>query len=292
MGGATVQLCMSGIFVRGLVASLTLIGLTSVALADDWKAVRLRGDVFVYRDGWVKLERGDVVADDSIIRTLGRGRVSFERGAETIDLLPNSQIRIVDQTGRKFTTVMSDYGGVEIDAEALNVEHFSVATPFLAAVVKGTHFSVTSDGNGSEVSVERGRVLVEDSSSHDTVTIVAGQTASTEPSGSSETLIVTGTPSGNTNAHVGASSPAVGTPNTGAAHTPAPVSSTSKPPSGDDDESEDEGSEDNGTDGPGNDNGNNGNHNGNDNNSPGNDNENNGNHYGQDKGNKGSNKKD
>ena len=110
-------------------------------LADDWTAVRLRGEVFVYRDGWVKLERGDVVSDDSIIRTLGRGRVSFQRDAETIELLPNSQIRIVDQTGRKFTTVMSDYGKVSIDAEALNVEHFSVATPYLAAVVKGTRLA-------------------------------------------------------------------------------------------------------------------------------------------------------
>ena len=128
---------MSGFFSRGVLGALAFAGLATTAFADDWMAVRLRGEVFVYHDGWVKLERGDVVADDSIIRTLGRGRVSFERGAETIDLLPNSQIRIIDQTGRRFTTVMSDYGGVEIDAEVQNVEHFSVATPFLAAVVKG-----------------------------------------------------------------------------------------------------------------------------------------------------------
>jgi hypothetical protein len=184
---------MSALFARGLFAALALVGLTTVSIADEWTAARLRGEVFVYRDGWVKLERGDVVADDSIIRTLGRGRVSFTRGAETIDLLPDSQIRIIDQTGRKFTTVMSDYGGVEIDAEVQNVEHFSVATPFLAAVVKGTHFSVSTGASGSEVSVQRGRVFVEDSSSRDTVTIVAGQTASTS---SSETLIITGAPTG------------------------------------------------------------------------------------------------
>ena len=146
----------------------------TVSFADDWTAVRLRGDVFVYRDGWVKLERGDVVSDDSIVRTLGRGRVSFERGPETIDLLPDSQIRIVDQTGRKFTTVMSDYGGVAIDAEVQNVEHFSVATPFLAAVVKGTRFTVSSNDDGSEVSVERGEVMVESNSTDGSQTVSAG----------------------------------------------------------------------------------------------------------------------
>ena len=102
MGGATVQQSMSRLFARVLVAALASLCFVPASLADDWTAVRLRGEVFVYRDGWVKLERGDVVSDDSIIRTVGRGRVSFERGAETIDLLPDSQMRILDQTGQGY----------------------------------------------------------------------------------------------------------------------------------------------------------------------------------------------
>ena len=281
MGGATVQNYMSGLIVRGFLATLGLIGLTTISLADEWTAVRLRGEVFVYRDGWVKLERGDVVADDSIIRTLGRGRVSFERGAETIDLLPDSQIRIIDQTGRKFTTVMNDYGGVEIDAEVQNVEHFSVATPFLAAVVKGTHFSVTSDGNGSEVSVERGRVFVEDSSSHDTVTIVAGQTASTSSSSSSgEALIVTGAPTGNTHAPAMTLPSRIGQSLTNAV---APLIATQTPQAPTPADPPDAPTPDN-SDNPNVEGTNNGNHYGqvNENSGPGN---NNGNHNGQDNGN-------
>lgn len=186
---------MIRLLARTLLAAFALGAFASASFADDWTAVRLRGQVLVYNDGWVKLERGDVVSDDSIIRTLTRGRVSFVRGAETIDLLPDSQIRIVDQTGRKFTTVMSDYGTVEIEAEVQNVEHFAVATPFLAAVVKGTSFSVSSTDVGSQVSVKRGRVLVQDGSSRDSVTIVAGQTASSSSSDAGEPLIVTETAS-------------------------------------------------------------------------------------------------
>lgn len=183
-------------FVRVLTAALAFFLLCAAGFADDWTAVRLRGPVFVYHDGWVKLERGDVVSDDSIIRTLERGRVSFERGAETIDLMPDSQIRIVDKAGgHRFTTVMSDYGKVAIEAEVQNVQHFAVATPFLAAVVKGTKFTVSSTGTGSEVEVQRGHVFVEASATHETTTISQGQTATaTAATIVTPGVTVTGTP--------------------------------------------------------------------------------------------------
>lgn len=45
-----------------------------------------------------------------------------------------------------------------------NVQHFAVQTPFLAAVVKGTKFTVVSSKTGAEVAVQRGNVEVEDPS--------------------------------------------------------------------------------------------------------------------------------
>jgi hypothetical protein len=46
--------------------------------------------------------------------------------------------------------------------EKRNVHHFEVATPYLAAVVKGTQFRVTVDNSGSRVDVLSGQVQVTD----------------------------------------------------------------------------------------------------------------------------------
>ncbi len=84
---------MSGlnVAIRYLVFGLALaFFLCASALAEDWQAVRLRGDVFVFSNSnWEQLARGDTVTNDQIIRTTSDGRVQFRRGNETIDLGPD-----------------------------------------------------------------------------------------------------------------------------------------------------------------------------------------------------------
>lgn len=155
--------------------------LTFGAAADDWVAQRLRGGVFAY-DGkvWVQLGRGDVVPDDRVIRTQADGRVTFVRDTESIEVGPSSQIQIFDKSGRRYTTVRQFYGTVEIEAEVQNVQHFGVRTPYLAAVVKGTKFKVSSDGDSSAVAVRRGKVAVENFETNETVLLTAGQSIDSE----------------------------------------------------------------------------------------------------------------
>lgn len=156
---------------------------SSTALADDWTAVKLRGIVVGLFDGeWVKLERDAVVPEDQPIRTLASGRVTFQRGNETVELGPDTQVQIIDRAGHgKFTTVRQYYGRVAVEAEVREVTHFSVETPFLAAVVKGTRFIVFSDEDGARVQVERGAVAVEDSADQSSVVVAAGQEAAAAP---------------------------------------------------------------------------------------------------------------
>ena len=112
--------------------------MTMAAFADDWVAVKLRGQVLqLVGDDWSRLQRGDVVSDDRVIRTLGNGRVDLQRDAEVISLGGNTQIQIKDKTGKRYTTVQQYFGTVEVEAEVQNVQHFAVQTPLLAAVVKG-----------------------------------------------------------------------------------------------------------------------------------------------------------
>lgn len=164
--------------VRAIVAAFAVIicALSTSAMADDWVATKLRGTVLQLVDGeWVKLKRGDVVPDDRVIRTLRTGNVQFKRDRETIDLGPQTQVQIFDKSGKRFTTVKQYFGAVTVEAEVQNVQHFAVQTPHLAAVVKGTKFTVVSGKDAAEVQVRRGHVAVEDTDNHQTVTVAAGQ---------------------------------------------------------------------------------------------------------------------
>lgn len=160
------------------------------ALADDWIAEKLRGRVLKMVDGdWRVLARGDAVPDSHAIRTVGNSRVLLVRGTETVELGPNTRIEIIDRDGRQFTTVRQAFGEVKIEADVRQVEHFSVETPHLAAVVKGTVFVVRSGRSGAEVVVERGHVAVDSAQTHAHVVLAAGQSAEIEDGGA---LSVTG----------------------------------------------------------------------------------------------------
>jgi hypothetical protein len=61
------------ILLAGILASVS-----TAALAQDWTAERLRGQVFQFERGdWTALERGDVVPDGRKIRTGSTGRVEL-----------------------------------------------------------------------------------------------------------------------------------------------------------------------------------------------------------------------
>jgi hypothetical protein len=88
-----------------------------------------------------------------------------------------TEIRIFDQQGQRMTTIMQAYGTVTVEAERLQIQHFSVQTPFLAAIVKGTRFTVHSDDAQSSVDVSRGLVQVQDYTHGVATDIAPGQTA-------------------------------------------------------------------------------------------------------------------
>lgn len=169
--------------IAGAVLGVLLLSMTA-AMADDWVAVKLRGQVLqLVGDEWIPLKRNDIVSDDRVVRTTLSGRVTFQRDAETIELGSNTQIRIHDRTGKRFTVVEEHFGSVSVEAEVQNVQHFAVETPYLAAVVKGTKFVVTSDKNGSTVKVTRGAVAVAARIDGSRTLVKAGQSASVGASG-------------------------------------------------------------------------------------------------------------
>lgn len=75
------------------------------------------------------------------------------------------------------------FGTVEVEAHARKARHFEVQTPFLAAVVKGTRFIVTSGQDQSSVEVKRGRVDVTDKHTGLHALVPAGQAATVTQAG-------------------------------------------------------------------------------------------------------------
>ncbi len=160
-----------------------LVGLLSAtaALADDWTAVRLRGQlVELVGKTWQPIARGASIPDGTVVRSLSSGYADFVRGTETVSVSPNTEINIADTAAagtKPFTTVTEYFGTVAVEADVEHVQHFAVVTPYLAAVVKGTKFIVTSGQNGGGVAVTRGHVEVISQSDHSHVLISVGQAA-------------------------------------------------------------------------------------------------------------------
>jgi hypothetical protein len=186
-------------FVLALVATFALAVTTAAAFADDWTVTRLRGTVQQLVGGqWQPLARGDVVPDERSVFTRSNGYATLVRGNEAIELGPNTKIEIYDQGGRKpFTTILQHAGTLTVEAEVRNVQHFAVKTAYLAAVVKGTRFTVTARSSGGSVEVLRGQVSVENKQAGETVMVLAGQKAAVSRSG---TMKVTGKPKAGTKA--------------------------------------------------------------------------------------------
>ena len=131
---------------RLVLASILVSGFVGTTAADDrdaWSIVRASGKVWVRADGaqpWRLATRK--VAPGTTLATSANGRVLLQRGGETMVVGPGTVMRVPADSGRLFTTVIEAAGEIEFDVDKRNVKHFSVKTPYLAAVVKGTHFTV------------------------------------------------------------------------------------------------------------------------------------------------------
>ncbi|MEQ9636997.1 MAG: FecR family protein [Devosia marina] len=164
--------------IKTILVAAILSSVSMQALGQDWVADRLRGGVLQFEGvSWVTLDRADVVRDGGKVRTLGDGRVELVRGQERIALSPNSEVAIRDRAGQKMTSVIQTMGSVTFQAERRNVQHFSVQTPVLAAVVKGTQFTVTYRNGQARVDVREGVVQVQDNNHAMVADVTRGQTA-------------------------------------------------------------------------------------------------------------------
>ncbi len=110
---------------------------------------------------WVSIHAGAVVPGPATIRTGTDGRAALIRDVDRIVLSASTEVRLpgVDP-GDPATRIVQPKGTAFFEVGPRPGWSFSVDTPYLAVVVKGTKFGVGVSGDGTSVSVSEGRVQV------------------------------------------------------------------------------------------------------------------------------------
>ena len=175
---------MQGRYTRTLIAALGAILFASSAIAQDWTVARMTGAAWVVgKDAErVPVSAGMPVASGATLATGPRTRAMLVRGKDTMMLGPNTVVGVPRRADRGLkTTVLHQLGTVALTVEKRQAPHFSVQTPYLAAIVKGTEFTVTVTPAAAEVAVATGLVQVIDLASGSNADIGAGGKASAAP---------------------------------------------------------------------------------------------------------------
>ena len=168
---------------RGALWAALILGNACGASAADggvWSVSKSSGEVWLGTNGaqQVSLGQEGTLKPGDTIRTGRNGRVLLVRGEETILISPNSVVGLpAERKEGLSTTIIQQAGSILLEVEKRNVKHFEVETPYLAAVVKGTQFSVTVGADSTKVGVLRGRVEVSDFKTGQIAQVMPGQAA-------------------------------------------------------------------------------------------------------------------
>ncbi|RTL65172.1 MAG: hypothetical protein EKK41_20525 [Hyphomicrobiales bacterium] len=154
------------------------------AFAQDWSVAKSTGQVWIANanvqpvalGAEAKLSAGD------LIQTGPNGRALLTRGAERIIVGPNSVISLPQQAPENgFTKILQRAGSIAVEAEKKDHLHFEVETPYLAAVVKGTSFTVSIASGSADVHVATGKVEVSNLKTGQSVLVLPNQSAHATP---------------------------------------------------------------------------------------------------------------
>ena len=160
-------------------SAFLVIALASGAKAADWKVVKTFGQTWVQTSGIQKisLSRGTSLSGNATVITGRNGKVFLVRGNESIIVAPNSMLRLRNQTSGGRTTILQDSGSATYRVHRRNAPHFTVKTPTLSALVKGTNFKVVENRFVSKVWVNEGLVQVTVPATGEVADIRPGQSA-------------------------------------------------------------------------------------------------------------------
>ena len=143
-------------------SSLILAATPAWARGGPWTVSEASGRVMVTdASGARTATRGMTVPAGASVTTESGARAVLVRGQEFVTISPNSRLRLVAEAqSAGLIQVLQDWGNALFRIEKQRSPHFGVKTPYLAAVVKGTTFSITVSREGASMQVVEGAVEV------------------------------------------------------------------------------------------------------------------------------------
>ncbi len=154
----------------------------SYAAEPTWTTTQATGDV-QYRTGgtsWQALREGQVLGAAAEVRTGKDGRAVLTHQTTTMTAAPESHLAL-PKAGRPSGVyrVFQNLGTLlyRVKKRATSMAAFEVETPFMAAVVKGTVFTVNTTSQGATVHLTKGIVVTQPMLGGQGITLKPGETA-------------------------------------------------------------------------------------------------------------------
>lgn len=155
--------------------------MVSAAVAAEWRITRVSGDVRVHGvdQVWVRAKPMQVLKPGESVWTGRRSRAQIETEDGSVILRSGSLVKVPAQKLPAGATVLfQGQGNVKAKVDKREKRHFSIQTPYLAAVVKGTEFTIDVGSQTTSLSVNRGSVGAVSVGSRQEVSVVAGEALS------------------------------------------------------------------------------------------------------------------
>ncbi len=148
--------------IQGLAPAIILLSASNATAAPPWRVSEVSGSVRLTESGVSRNAiRGALLSSGSVIATAPGARAVIVRGEEFVVISPNSQLRVpAAAEANGVMQMIEDFGVALFKINKKATPHFGVQTPYLAAVVKGTTFTVTVGQDGGTVQVTEGAVEV------------------------------------------------------------------------------------------------------------------------------------
>ncbi len=149
---------------RKMAVGLAILAAPTIVAAatPQWRVTETSGDVRLVQNGQARAAaRNTLLTTGSTIVTGPKAKAVIVRGEEFVVISPNSQLRLpAEQNSSGIMQIIEDFGTALFKIKKKSTPHFGVQTPYLAAVVKGTTFTVTVGPEGGSVQVTEGAVEV------------------------------------------------------------------------------------------------------------------------------------
>ena len=164
---------------KSVCAAIVFLILSYAANASEWRVSQTSGDVFIKQQNAtvMLLQKGMRLKAGSTVVTDRGGRAILARGDQTMIVSPGAVVTLPAEQGG-VTKVLQVVGEVEFHVDSKRHPHFSVETPYFAAVVKGTRFTVNVHRRTASVGVSGGLVEVTNLKSGDRANVAPGQRGS------------------------------------------------------------------------------------------------------------------